>query len=88
MKSNKGMSIVELIIAIAMLALIMTAIAGIMSSNTLIFKKQKSDVFVQNTAQETYNRLTDAIMQAKEVEIYGVTLSDTPAYVPTNIGAK
>ena len=88
MKSNKGMSIVELIIAIAMLALIMTAIAGIMSSNTLIFKKQKSDVFVQNTAQETYNRLTDAIMQAKEVEIYGVTVSDTPAYVPTNIGAK
>ena len=67
MKSNKGMSLVELIIAIAMLAMVMTAIAGLMSSNTLIFKKQKSDVFVQNMAQETYNRVTDDIMQAKTV---------------------
>ena len=89
MKNNKGMSLVELIIAIAMLALVITAIAGLMSSNTLTFKKQKSDVFVQNTAQETYNRLTDAIMQAKEIEIKGFTLSglsERPALIGTSMG--
>ena len=94
MKSNKGMSLVELIIAIAMLAMVMTAIAGLMSSNTLIFKKQKSDVFVQNMAQETYNRVTDDIMQATDISITGYvnTASETDAtafyFDPTKVGRK
>ncbi len=86
MKSNKGMTIVELIIAIAMLAMVMTAIGGLMSSNTLIFKKSKSDAVVQNMAQETYNRLTDAITQAREVRIEGYVLSSAPSFAPNAMG--
>ena len=88
MKSNKGMSLVELIIAIAMLAMVMTAVVGLMSSNTLTFRKQKADVFIQNTAQETYNRIADAIMQAKVVEMKGYTLSGTPVFSGTAVGEK
>ena len=88
MKSNKGMTLVELIIAIAMLAMVITAIAGLMSSNTLTFKKQKSDVFVQNTAQETYNRLSDMIMQASEVEVDGWIVTGGSVAIKEVAGSK
>jgi len=86
--NNKGMSLIELIIAVAMLSLIMTAVIGLMSSNTVTFKKQKSDVAIQNVAQESYNRLSEAIMQAKEIEIIGYTLSADPEFTPEAVGKK
>jgi prepilin-type N-terminal cleavage/methylation domain-containing protein len=76
--NNRGISLIELIIALAVLAMLMTAVIMMMSNNTVIYRKTKADINIQTTAQETFNTLQDSIMQAKEIEISG--------YVVTNPG--
>lgn len=75
-KSNSGFTLIELIIAMAVLAFLMTAISSLMGSSIMSFKKTKADIRVQTSAQETYNQLTDSIMQANNVIIQGYE-SDT-----------
>ena len=65
--NNKGFTLVELIITVAIMTLIGLAMVGIMSSNTVVFRKTKSDIDVQNIAQDTFNKISDDIMQAKAV---------------------
>ncbi len=77
-KSNGGFSLVELIIAIAVLAFLMTAVGAFMSSGVLSFKKAKADIIVHNSAQDTYNQLMDSIMQANDIVIYAYTVDTTP----------
>ena len=69
--NNRGMSLVELLVALAILAMLMTAVIMMMSNNTVVYRKTKADINVQTTAQETYNALQDSIMQAKDIFISG-----------------
>lgn len=69
MKENNGFTLVELIIAIAILAFLMTAVSSLMTSGLITFKKAKGDITVHNSAQETYNLLVDTIMQSKDVVV-------------------
>lgn len=73
-KKNKGFTLVELIVAIAVLALLITAVVTMMSHESVILKKNEADIAVQNAAQETYNDISDIIMQANSIKI--------SAYVP------
>lgn len=73
-KKNKGFTLVELIVAIAVLALLITAVVTMMSHESVILKKNEADIAVQNAAQETYNDISDIIMQANSIKI--------TAYVP------
>jgi type II secretory pathway pseudopilin PulG len=66
---NKGFTLVELIITVAIMTLIGVALVGIMSSNTVAFRKTKSDLDVQNVAEDTFNKISNDIMQAKIVYI-------------------
>ncbi|MBP3234128.1 MAG: prepilin-type N-terminal cleavage/methylation domain-containing protein [Eubacterium sp.] len=68
-KSNKGFTFVELIISMAILSLIAVAIVGVMSSNTVIFRKTKTDLEVQNVAMDSMTMLENDLMQAKYIEI-------------------
>ena len=70
---NRGISLVELMVALAILALLMTAVIMMMSNNTIVYKKNKAEVTVQTNAQETYSILQDSIMQAKAIKIEGYT---------------
>ena len=70
-QSNKGFTLVELIITVAIMTLIGVAMVGIMSSNTVAFRKTKSDLDVQNVAQDTFNKISNDLMQAKAVYIEG-----------------
>jgi prepilin-type N-terminal cleavage/methylation domain-containing protein len=70
-KLNKGFTLVELIIAIAMLAFLMTAVSAFMTSGIISFKKAKADVRVHNSAQENYDIISDAIMEAKDIYLIG-----------------
>ena len=70
-KNNSGFTLIELIIAMAVLAFLMTAIASLMGSSVASHRKQKAEIRVHTSAQETYNQITDSIMQAKEVVIVG-----------------
>ncbi len=75
-KNNSGFTLIELIIAMAVLAFLMTAIGSLMGSSIASHKKQKAEIRVHTAAQETYNQITDSIMQAKNVVIVGY-LSNT-----------
>ena len=70
-KNNSGFTLVELIIAMAILAIIMTAVASLMGSSVASHRKQKAEIKVHTSAQETYNQISDSIMQAREVVIAG-----------------
>ncbi len=80
LNSNRGFTLIELIIAIAVLAFLMTAISSLMTSSLITNRKTQADIEVQTTAQETYNKITDALMQAKTVYILGYTCSGTPDF--------
>jgi len=78
LKSNSGFTLIELIIAIAILAFLMTAVSSFMGSGMLGFKKSKADITSHNSAQSTYNQMMDSIMQANDIIIYAYTI-DTDA---------
>ena len=78
---NRGVTLVELMVALAVLAMLMTAVIMLMSNNTVIYKKTKADISVQTSAQETYGAIQDSIMQAKSIELKGYT--DTDATIRT-----
>ncbi|MDE6025199.1 MAG: prepilin-type N-terminal cleavage/methylation domain-containing protein [Lachnospiraceae bacterium] len=79
-KNNSGFTLIELIIAIAVLAFLMTAISSMMGSSVFANKKAQADITVQTSAQDTYNKITDMVMQAKKVYIFGYTFSGTPNF--------
>lgn len=67
--NNKGFTFVELVVSLAILSLIVTAIVGVMSSNSLVFRKSKADLDVQSEAMDSLNQLENDIMQAKYIYI-------------------
>ena len=81
--SNNGFTLIELIVSVAILAFIMIAVGGIMYSNNIIFKKTKSDIYVQNNAQDVYNKINEDIMQAKHVYMEGYVTTNE-VYFKTN----
>lgn len=68
-KSNQGFSLVELLIAIAILAIIMVGIARFMGSTTKTYNKTRHDLEIQETGQQVFDMMSDKIMQAKEIRI-------------------
>ncbi len=73
--NNSGFTLVELIIAMAVLAFLMTAVGSLMGSSVASHKKQKAEIRVHTAAQQVYNQITDSIMQAKEVVVFGYEVS-------------
>ncbi|MDE5873620.1 MAG: type II secretion system GspH family protein [Lachnospiraceae bacterium] len=80
LNNNRGFTLIELIIAIAVLAFLMTAISSLMTSSLISNRRTQADIVVQTTAQETYNKITDALMQAKSIYVLGYTYSGTPNF--------
>ena len=72
---NSGFSLIELVIAIAVLSFLMLAVSSFMGSSVMHTKKAKVEVRLQAQAQETYSLITDTIMQASDIIIGGYTVS-------------
>lgn len=68
-KHNQGFSLVELVIAVAILAIIMVAIASFMSTTTAAYRRTKNDAQLQQTGQELFDMISDKVMQAEEIRI-------------------
>lgn len=68
-KQNQGFSLVELILAVAILGIIMVAIASFMTTTTKTYKRTKNDTEMQQTGQELFDMITDKIMQANEIRV-------------------
>lgn len=75
-KQNSGFSLIELVIAMAVLAFLMLAVSSFMGSSVMSSKKAKTDVRMQTQAQETYSLITDSIMQATNILLVGYRASD------------
>ncbi|SNU07146.1 prepilin-type N-terminal cleavage/methylation domain-containing protein [Lachnospiraceae bacterium] len=84
--NNKGVTLIELVVSLAILALLATGVIGVMNSNTVVFRKNKTDIAVQNSAQETYNKIYEEIMQAKYVYIEGYLLDSDITFSSTKVG--
>ena len=52
-KDNSGFTLVELIIAMAILAILMTIISSLMGTGVFNFKRTKADVRLQTNSQDT-----------------------------------
>ena len=86
LSKNSGVTLVELIVSLAILSLVATAIVGIMGSNTQIFRKNKADITIQSNAQEVYNRISEDIMQAKYIYVEGYICNSPITYDPRHVG--
>lgn len=67
--NNKGFSLIELLIAIAILSIIMVLISGFISSTLNSEARAKKDMQVQSEAQRIYYQMADMIMQASYVRV-------------------
>lgn len=77
-KHNQGFSLVELLIAIAILSLIMIALASFMGTTTNSYVRSRNDIELQQTGQEVFDMISDKIMQAKLIRI-GTTTAEYAA---------
>ena len=75
---NKGFSLVELLIAIAILSIIMVMISSFITTTLNSNNKAKREIQVQEEAQRIYYQISDLIMQASYIR---VTTADGTAYV-------
>ena len=78
--SNSGFTLIELIIALAMLAFIMISVSSFLSSGMLSFRKAKADISVHNSAQDTYNQIVDSAIQANDIVICGYIAENPDKY--------
>jgi len=67
--NNKGFTLVELIVSLAIMSLIMIAVVGLMIMNTATNRRLKADSAVQSEAGELYEHINDSVMQATYIEI-------------------
>jgi prepilin-type N-terminal cleavage/methylation domain-containing protein len=88
MKNNKGISLIEILVALVILALLMTAVISLMMNNNIIFRKTKNDLDVQNSADETFSMINDILMSSKYVYVDGYTCSGDQEFSKTESGAS
>lgn len=66
---NKGFSLVELLVTIAISSIVFLVIAAFISSGTRSFNKQSASIDMQNELQESSNLAVDALMESTELII-------------------
>lgn len=82
-KNNKGITLVELLIAIAIGSIVISAVIILLKQGINSYSKQTITAQLQNDADITLNQMTDAIMEAKYIDIYNVmsVSGNTPNFV-------
>ncbi len=85
-KQNSGFSLIELIIAMAVLSFLMLAVSSFMGSSVMQNRKAKVDIKMQASAQETYGLITDTIMQASDIVLVGYEVADDSQMTFSNLG--
>lgn len=78
MNKNRGFTLVELLISMALLSIIMLMVTQFMSSTSAAEKKTKQNLKVQEEANEVMTNLADSLMQANYI---CVSPSDDSTYL-------
>lgn len=82
---NKGMSLIEIVVALAVLSLLMIAVISLISNNSVIFRRNKKDMQMQVQAEEAFNIICDDLKSAKYIFIKDV---DGNTYTLNGAGAS
>jgi len=67
--NDKGFSLVELLVAITVSAIVLLGMAFFMVSSTKTYEATNDEVFIQAEAQDTLNLLKNFIMEGKDFQI-------------------
>lgn len=67
--NNKGMTLLELIISMAIAVIVVVMIVSFMNGAFRVFQKTSDEVNLQMEAQTAVNQLSDITMEAKEIQI-------------------
>lgn len=67
--NNKGLSLVEVLVALAITGIVATIIMSLISSGTGFYRRQSNSIDLQNELQETSNKISDALMEATQIEV-------------------
>ncbi|MBP3339604.1 MAG: prepilin-type N-terminal cleavage/methylation domain-containing protein [Lachnospiraceae bacterium] len=67
--NDKGFSLVELLVAMAIAAIVSTLIISMMISSTSMFKNENEQIDLQNELQIVQNQLTEKFMEAKAINV-------------------
>lgn len=66
-KSNKGFSLVEMMVAVAILSIVMLAIGWILSAMSKSFGNSQKEVQLQDSVQTTYSVVSNLVKEAQSV---------------------
>ena len=70
-KDNRGFSLIELVIAVALLSVVGTAVFGFMTVGAKTFSTTSSEVNLQNESQLAFNQMQDIIIDTAVGIDYG-----------------
>lgn len=76
-KDHRGTTLIELLVAIGVGAIVLSGIAGIIVFSMTMFSKNNAKADLQNEIQDTLNYVTDMIMQADGIAISYDSTSQT-----------
>ena len=62
--NNRGFTLIEMLLALAILAIFMVCVTAFVASSSKSTKQTKKQVKVQQDAQEVYDTIFDSVMQA------------------------
>ncbi|SEV94489.1 PilW family protein [[Clostridium] fimetarium] len=81
--NNKGITLVELLIAMAIGTIVISAVIILLNNGINSYSRQTITSQLQNDANITLNQMTDAIMEAKCIDIYNriSATGDTPNFI-------
>lgn len=68
-KSNKGFSLVELLVAIAVMSIILVMVVQMMGSSSVALRKTKKKLELQTEAMEFREQFSDIVMQATYIRV-------------------
>lgn len=86
LRNNKGITLIEILVALVILSLLMTAVISLMMNNNIIFRKTKTDIKVQSQADETFNFISDVIITSKYIYVEGVTGDAEVTFSKSQVG--
>lgn len=81
--NNQGFTFVELVIAVAILSIITVSIATFMATTSRVYSKTNHNNEVQSQAVEVYDQISNCIMQANKVILYGYPADGSGGYEAT-----
>ena len=84
-KGNQGFTLVEMLVSIAIFAIIMTTVAGVLSTMSKMFASAQKDIELQDSVQTTFSLLSDLVKESQVVSVKGheqsVKLVDGDLYI-------